>query len=214
MIERRKTKERNRTIPVPTSDAAWTTAPFEAQYLKLLDVTPPPAPGKPISPLPYAIGTTANFTWDTLNFTEDDVVESFTLSGNTGNYGDLVTATVTATSVAGITGPASPSSDPILLLDPNGDHDSDGQSNLDEDTAGTSPLDSSSRFAATLLLSGNNLTLTYPVAPNRAYTYQTTPDLQNWSEEFPAPANGTLTLPATGPATYFRVIVRREPVTR
>ena len=27
--------------PVPTSNAGWTTAPFEAQYLKLYDVTPP-----------------------------------------------------------------------------------------------------------------------------------------------------------------------------
>jgi hypothetical protein len=27
---------------VPTSNAGWTTAPFEAQYLKLYDVTPPP----------------------------------------------------------------------------------------------------------------------------------------------------------------------------
>jgi len=30
--------------PVPTSAAGWTNAPFEAQYLKLYDVTPPPAP--------------------------------------------------------------------------------------------------------------------------------------------------------------------------
>ena len=28
--------------PVPTSNAGWSTAPFEAQYLKLYDVTPPP----------------------------------------------------------------------------------------------------------------------------------------------------------------------------
>src|SRR5258706_203539 len=33
--------------PVPASDGAWATAPFEAKYLKLLDVTPPPTPGVP-----------------------------------------------------------------------------------------------------------------------------------------------------------------------
>ncbi len=195
--------------PVPTSDATWATAPFEAQYLKLLDVTPPPAPGKPTSPLPYAIGTTASFTWDTPNFTADNVIQEFTLTGNTGNFGDLITATVTATSVAGITGPASPPSDPVLLLDPNADQDGDGQSNLDEDTAGTSPLDASSSFAVTSKLAGNTLTLQYPIAPNRIYTYQTSPDLQNWSEEFPAPPSGALLLSSVAPSSYVRVIVRK-----
>ena len=194
---------------VPTSDAAWATAPFEAQYLKLLDVTPPPAPGKPSSPFPYALGNTADFTWDTPNFTADDVIANFTLSGNTGNFGDFVTATVNATSIAGITGPASPPSDPTLLLDPNTDDDGDGQSNLEEDTAGTSPLDSSSRFAASVQLAGNTLTLQYPVAPERTYTYQTSPDLLTWSQEFSAPATGTLSLPSAPSARFVRIIVRR-----
>ena len=194
---------------VPTSDDAWSTAPFEAQYLKLLDVTPPPAPGKPSSPLPYVLGNTADFSWDTPGFTEDDVIANFTLSGNTGNFGNFVTATVTATSIAGITGPASLPSDPILLLDPNADHDSDGQSNLDEDTAGTSPLDSSSRFAASVQLAGNTLTLQYPVAPERTYTYQTSPNLLTWSQEFSAPATGTLSLPSAPSARFVRIIVRR-----
>ena len=32
--------------PVPASDSAWTNAPFEAQYLKLYDVTPAGRPGR------------------------------------------------------------------------------------------------------------------------------------------------------------------------
>jgi glycosidase len=36
--------------PVPTTDAGWSNAPFEAQYLKLYDVTPPPAPIAPATP--------------------------------------------------------------------------------------------------------------------------------------------------------------------
>jgi hypothetical protein len=43
--------------PVPASDAAWATAPFEAQYLKLYDVTPPPAPFAP------EIGTTNGYVF-------------------------------------------------------------------------------------------------------------------------------------------------------
>lgn len=194
---------------VPTSDAAWTTAPFEAQYLKLLDVTPPPPPGKPVSPLPYAIGTTATFTWDPPALSEDDVIDRYDLSGNTGNFGEFITATVTATSAAGITSDPSPPSDPVLLLSPDGDEDGDGQSNLDEDTAGTSPLDPSSFFAASSVVNENLLTLTYPVAPDRLYFYETSFDLINWSVETPAPANGTLTLPIDSQKLFIRIIVKK-----
>src|SRR5437868_9970315 len=41
---------------VPATDAAWGNDPFEAQYLKLYDVTPPPFPGTPMTAKPYAIG--------------------------------------------------------------------------------------------------------------------------------------------------------------
>src|SRR6185369_7931268 len=39
---------------VPTTDGAWATDPYEAQYLKLYDVTPPPAPNAPATSKPYA----------------------------------------------------------------------------------------------------------------------------------------------------------------
>src|SRR4051812_8167127 len=42
--------------PVPASAPAWGSSPFEAQDLKLFDVTPPPTPLAPSTPKPYEIG--------------------------------------------------------------------------------------------------------------------------------------------------------------
>ncbi len=196
---------------VPTSNAAWTTAPFEAQYLKLYDVTAPPAPDKPVSPLPYHIGTEAPFTWTTSAFTADDVIEEFTLTGNSGNFGDSVSATVTATSVAGITSPPSPASDPVLLLDPNGDYDNDGQSNLYEDTTGTSPLDGSSLFTTSMAQSPDgSITLSFPVVANRSYQYQTSSDLLSWSSPTDAPASGIIPLPMASNKLFARIIITKD----
>lgn len=196
---------------VPTTNPDWETDPFEAQYLKLHDITPPPAPDKPVSPLPYHIGTEAPFTWATSAFTADDVIEEFTLTGNTGNFGDSVTATVTATSVAGITSPASPASDPVLLLDPAGDEDSDGQSNLYEDTAGTSPLDGSSLFTTTLTQNPDgSITLSFAVVSDRSYQYQTSTDLVTWSTPTDAPATGIVPLPTANDKLFARIIITRQ----
>ncbi len=141
---------------VPVTDAGWSTAPYEAQYLRLFDVTPPPAPDKPVATAGYVIGTSAIFTWDVSAFTPDDVASSYVVNGSsrvTGNsavvsgaVGTTVTARVSATTPAGVTGPESPASDPVKLLSPGGDEDGDGQSNLAERTAGTDPLDRSSLF--------------------------------------------------------------------
>ena len=49
---------------VPSSDAAWGTTPFEPQYLKVYDVTPPPAvSGAPSVTPPFTVpGSSTNFT--------------------------------------------------------------------------------------------------------------------------------------------------------
>jgi len=51
---------------VPGSDAAWGTAPFEPQYLKLYDVTPPPSVlGAPTVTPPYSVpGSATRYTTD------------------------------------------------------------------------------------------------------------------------------------------------------
>ena len=62
--------------PVPNTDAGWTNAPFEAQYLKLYDVTPPP--GLPAAPGTgstnnYVMGNTVTFTWPATNDPEGGI---------------------------------------------------------------------------------------------------------------------------------------------
>ncbi len=144
---------------VPTTDGEWSTAPYEAQYLKLYDVTPPPAPDTPVSAGAYVIGTSATFTWGTSAFTNDDVADFFTVNGTvqattasitlTGNIGDNLTAAVTATSTAGFTSPSSLTSTPVKLISAGGDEDGDGFSNAEENTAGTNALDGASYFRIT-----------------------------------------------------------------
>lgn len=144
---------------VPTADGEWATAPYEAQYLKLFDVTPPPAPDTPVPASGFVIGTTASFTWTTSSYTNDDVVGSYLVNGTatspsnattlTGNIGDTLTASVAATTIAGVTGSASPASAGVKLLSAGGDEDSDGQTNASEVTAGTDALSATSVFKIT-----------------------------------------------------------------
>ena len=124
--------------PVPTADSAWTNAPFEAQYLKLYDVTPPAAPAAPSTPKPYAIGTSATFSWPALVDPDGGIsgyhvqvgtspggsnVLNLTVAGTTvtatNTYGQTLYARVSAINNAGIEGPFSPNSAGTILLDPS-----------------------------------------------------------------------------------------------
>lgn len=108
-----------------TSNASpgdWAIAPFEAQYLKLYDVTAPPAP-TPLSQS-YAVGTSGTFQWGG-NAGPDDAISHYLISigtapGNTdivmdavvpattfsysfnGTFGSVYYATIKAVSTAGI----------------------------------------------------------------------------------------------------------------
>src|SRR5208282_1231978 len=59
--------------PVPTTAAGWTNAPFEAQYLKLYDVTPPTSLAAPTTTNTYVIGNSVTFSWLPLNDPEGGV---------------------------------------------------------------------------------------------------------------------------------------------
>ncbi|MGZ4985764.1 MAG: hypothetical protein ACXV8A_06700, partial [Chthoniobacterales bacterium] len=155
---------------VPTVDANWATAPYEAQYLKLYDVTAPTTtPGTPAGPnvYGYEIGNTLTFSWAAAPADSEGVIPSYkvavTLNGNTTYYftsstmlsisgaaGQLYSFTVQAINPndQSVTGPTSGASQ-IKLLDANADEDGDGMSNSKEDFAGTNPLDPKSILAVT-----------------------------------------------------------------
>ena len=124
--------------PVPAADSTWSTAPFEAQYLKLYDVTPPAAPAAPSTPKPYATGTNASFIWPALVDPDGGItayhvevgtspggsnVLNLTIAGTTvaaaSAYGQTLYAHVSAINNAGIEGPFSHNSAGTILLDPS-----------------------------------------------------------------------------------------------
>ncbi len=216
--------------PVPTSDSAWTNAPFEAQYLKLYDVTPPATPAAPATPKLYAIGTNATFSWPALVDLDGGIsgyhvevgtspggsnVINLTVVGTTvtatGTYGQTFYARVSAINNASIEGSFSPSSAGTILLDLNGDYDYDGMSNATEDIAGTNPLDSSSVLRILSLADGNQLT--WSSVSGRTYRVFATADL---GTNF-APISGVVTgagptatyldCPATNAARFYRINV-------
>jgi hypothetical protein len=123
--------------PVPTTNGGWTSAPFEAQYLKLYDVTPPAAPGAPTVTNTQVIGNTATFSWAPLNDPDGgvsgyDVIVGTTPGGSdvfsgivtgttltvTNHYGATLYAEVSAINNAGIQGSFSASSPGVVLVDP------------------------------------------------------------------------------------------------
>ena len=124
--------------PVPASNAAWVTAPFEPQYLKLYDVTPPPAPSSPTvgTTNGYVFTNVVTFTWPAVSdpqggvsgyrifvgTTPDgsnvlDTVVTGTSLAVTNNYGTHLYATVMTVNNAGIASIASPA-DGVALVNP------------------------------------------------------------------------------------------------
>jgi len=124
--------------PVPANNVGWTNAPFEAQYLKLYDVTPSATLAAPTSTSSYVIGNNATFTWLPLNDPIGGVSGYQVIVGTspgssnvfnaivpgtsltvTNIYGVTLYAEVSAVNNAGIPGAASASSAGVTLLDPD-----------------------------------------------------------------------------------------------
>jgi hypothetical protein len=188
------------------ADPAWNQRPFEAQFLKVYDVTTPPSPSSPAGPNLYAyvVGNSASFTWSPaadpdggisgyhfqLGSTaggfdlSDEVVSGTSLSVTGLAYGSVVFARVSQINNAGIEGPYSASSVAITILDPVADQDGDGQSNAAEQTAGTNPSDGSSYLHATAIFSGvADVSVTVATVPGRTYQLETSTTLTagSWS---------------------------------
>jgi hypothetical protein len=175
---------------VPTSGAGWTTDPFEAQYLKLYDVTPPAAPATPTASV---AGTNATFSWAALVDPDGGVSGYHLIVGNTpggsnvfngtitgtaqgvsGSYGQTLYAQVSAINNAGIEGPMSGVGS-ALLLDPNADDDGDGMSNGAELFAGTNPFDTNSVLRIVSFTGGN--LVSWSSVSGKVYQVLATPSL-------------------------------------
>jgi glycosidase len=125
--------------PVPTSNAAWTNMPFEAQYLKLYDVTPPPAPSAPDigSTNNYVLTNVVTFAWTSVTDLVGGVSGYHILIGSspggsdilngiisgtsltvTNSFGVHLYATITAVNDAGIESMASAGNSGIALVNP------------------------------------------------------------------------------------------------
>jgi len=222
---------------VPSTDAAWETNPFEPQYLKLYDVTAPPAVGSaPSVTPPYTVpNSTTKFTANgttTVSWSAVTDPEGLTPTYRvTASNGSTVETTSTSVSFSGLTPgtytftvtalnpndlsqaslPSNPSPS-VRSLSSTGDDDGDGQTNADELIAGTDPLNPSSRFQInTILTSGNGFTLTWTPVLGKTYTVEACEDLSigDW---LPIPnatglTSGTYTDPAISPSRKFYRIV-------
>ncbi len=209
--------------PVPTTDAGWTTAPFEAQYLKLYDLTPPPAGTVPASAKGYALGNSATFGWSAVSdpyggvsgyrliVSTDAAGQNIVFNGLVGNVtsytltgvapGQTLYARIDAVNNAGVEGALSAASAGVPVLDPNADADGDGQSNAAEDLAGTNPLDATSALRITGLVrsaSAHTTQITWSSVVGKQYVVEATSDLVTGT--FTAVSS---TVTATGTVTTY-----------
>ena len=162
--------------PVPSGTADWASSPYEAQYLRVFDVTPPPsAPATVSGPhaYNYALGGTATFSWAPASPDSKGIVPDYsvtiTINGTTSQTVVTSGTSYTLTSLTPgqqvsirvasanpydpqATSASSTESPTIRILNPTADEDGDGMSNLAEDIAGTNPLDSADSFHATNLV--------------------------------------------------------------
>lgn len=189
--------------PVPVTTGGWTNAPFEAQYLKLYDVTAPSAPGSAPVALNlvgnYVVSNAVTFAWAPVTDVEGLIPGYWVTIDINGSLstqyvttasievpaadGALVTVQVRAanpnqTSQVSSLGPVSSI---VRLLHPGEDFDADGIPSADELVAGTDATDSNSVF---VVVNQQGMTSELPrvidvtTAPGRHYSIQFTDSLE------------------------------------
>ena len=201
------------------------SAPFEAQYLKLYDVTPPPTDSAPAPAKAYVLGTSVTFNWAAVSdplggisgyrllVSTDAAGSNVLFNGLVGNVtsytiynaapGETLYARVDAVNNAGVEGPLSAASSAVPVLDPNGDADGDGTSNTAEDLASTNPLDAASVFRVQSVVrnaSSNTVQVTWNSVAGKKYQVTFSPDLVNGTF---SPVSSTIT--ATAATTSYVV---------
>ncbi|MCW1925403.1 M12 family metallopeptidase [Luteolibacter arcticus] len=134
--------------------------------------------------------------------------------GGTSEFSNGVTVTTTDSDSDGLPD-AYESTIPGLssanAADAGDDFDADGFSNLDEYLAGTAPRDPASRLFATGQRSGESFVVSFPSVPGQTYRVDAavTPSGPWLSEAMHLHGTGgtmDVTLPASGPRRFFRVI--------
>lgn len=212
---------------VPTADAGWSTAPFEAQYLKVYDVTPLAAPATPPAVAAYALDGSVTFTWPAVVDSEglvpvykvtvtrsDTVVSEHTTTGTTLTITGLpsgvsATASVTTLNPNNTSVASSPTSasNPSISIAAADDSDGDGQTNAFEHAAGTNPLSASSSFKVASLSpeTGGGMTLTWDPAPGKAYAVERSTTLAegSWTTVATGETDGAFTDPSPGAGKVF-----------
>jgi hypothetical protein len=218
-------------FPVPGTDEAWGFAPFEAQYLRVYDVTTPqPVGGTPAVASPFTIDGKTTVSWSSsvdpaglapayqvaIRDAQGNVVNTVTTTSTSVDIeglpaGGSYTFTVTAanphdqTKTAAATGPSAP----VFSLDPAGDHDGDGLGNAPEVAAGTDPLDAASVLRASLARGGGDILITWNTVPGRTYKVQSRVSLVSgsWADLATGLVSGQH-IDAFDPAgKFYRVVV-------
>ena len=222
--------------PVPLSDDAWATAPYEAKFLQVYDVTPPT--GEPTelqgpNAAAFAVGRSVPFSWPALPADAAGVVPAYevtvTVNGTARppavvvdtsytadavNPGDEVSVSVRAVNPYDTSSKSSSSvsTHSILVLDAANDKDGDGMSNGDEQIAGTNALDPSSRFQInTILATPTGTTLTWTRVVGRTYTVEARDDLSSgvWVPIATGLTTGSYTDSAGLPSKrFYRLVVQ------
>ncbi|HJT80532.1 MAG TPA: hypothetical protein VJ719_04985 [Chthoniobacterales bacterium] len=181
---------------VPTNDGDWATAPYEAQYLKVIDVTAPAAaPGLPTLPQPNAYGYAIDnggvtYSWAAVGPDSEGIQPIYkvtyqvnntqpgyfftTSTSNTfqippGNTLTVFVQAVNPNDVLNGSTPTGPSAGSVSfnVISATGDNDGDGQTNAAEDSAGTNPFDSASTLHV--------MQLSQPDANSLTLTWATVP---------------------------------------
>jgi hypothetical protein len=218
---------------IPSTDAAWSTTPFEAQYLKVYDTTAPNGvAGIPSSGIngTYTIGSNVTFTWSPAAVDSEGLAPKYLLHLTINGQSSTVLVDSTSYSFSVVSdsqiqaavqavnpndptslGTSSAFTTPVHVLTSNGDYDRDGQSNSAEDKAGTDPLNANSRFRINSVgLSQGGAEIRWTPAPNRTYTIQrrTALDSGEWQSIANAQTSGVWTdaNPPPGKA-FYRLLV-------
>ena len=223
--------------PVPISDAAWATAPYEAKFLRVYDVTPPtgaPAGLQGPNAAAFAVGRSVPFSWPALPADAAGVAPAYevtvTVNGTARpaavvvdtsytadavNPGDEVSVSVRAVNpydTANKAGSAV-SLPSIRVLAAAGDEDGDGMGNEAEQIAGTNALDPGSRFAASVIRAPDHATVDWTAVRGRSYQVQYRESLGSgtWVEAATGLTSGPFVHRHTGASSGFYRVVAEFP---